>query len=194
MGENRNLVWALGAVALVVLVGAFVVLLGGQPGVQPAAPQANLSSADAMKQGNDLYSQGKFDAAAQMYSQAVKADPANVSARVNLGNAYFALDRLDEAAVAFKDAASASPKDADIHSNYAAVLLRQGKVSDAQTQVSLALEANAKLAEAHYIQGVIYRQAGNMPLALAEFGQVITLTTDATLKSEAQKQVAEIGK
>ena len=58
MGENRNLVWALGAIALVILVGAFVLALGGQPGGQPGAQQTGLSSVEAMKQGNDLYGRG----------------------------------------------------------------------------------------------------------------------------------------
>jgi lipoprotein NlpI len=56
------------------------------------------------------------------------------------------------------------------------------------------VELKPALAEGHYILGVIYRQAGNTTAALAEFGQVITLTSDAKLKSEAEKQVAEIGK
>jgi tetratricopeptide (TPR) repeat protein len=194
MSENRNLVWALGAIALVVLVGAFVLTLGGKPGGESGAPQSGLSSADAMKQGNDLYGQGKFAEAAQMYQQALKADSTNVSARVNLGNAYFALDRLDDAAREFTTASQASPNDADIHSNLGAVLLRQGKVADAQKEVEAAVRLKPALAEGHYILGVIYRQTGNNPLALAEFRQVITLTTDAKLKSEAEKQVAEINK
>jgi Flp pilus assembly protein TadD len=194
MSENRNLVWALGAVALVVLVGLFVILLGGQPVGQPVAPQAGLSSADAMRQGNELYGQGKFPEAVAMYQQALKSEPGNVSARVNLGNAYFALDRLDDAGREFTQAAKDSPNDADIHSNLGAVLLRQGKVAEAQKEVETAVQLKPALAEGHYILGVIYRQTGKAPLALVEFSQVISLTTDAKLKSEAEKQVAEINK
>ncbi len=194
MGENRNLVWALGAIALVVLVGAFVLVLGGQPAGQPGAQQTTVSAADAMKQGNDLYGQGKFAEAVAMYKKALEADKGNVSAQVNLGNAYFALDRLEDAAGAFTAAAKASPNDADIHSNLGAVLLRQGKVSEAQAEVETAVRLKPTLAEGHYILGVIYRQTGKLPQALGEFGQVITLTADAKLKSEAEKQVAEINK
>ena len=39
-----------------------------------------------------------------MYQQALKSEPGNVSAQVNLGNAYFALDRLDDAAGEFTEA------------------------------------------------------------------------------------------
>lgn len=190
MGENRNLVWALGAIALVVLVGSFVLVLGGQPGAQ----QTGLSSAEAMKQGNDLYGQGRYAEAAQMYTQALKADSTNVSARVNLGNAYFALDRLDDAATAFTDAAKASRDDADIHSNLAAVLLRQGKLAEAQAEVETALGLKSDLAEGRYIQGVIYRQTGKLAEALIQFQWVITGTSDARLKAEAEKQVSEINK
>lgn len=190
MEGNRTLFWGIGALALVLLVGAFVFVLGGQPMGQPSA----VSASDAMRQGNDLYAQGKYAEAAQIYQAALKADPSNVSAQVNLGNAYFALERFDQAAAAFTAAAKSSPNDADIHSNLGAVLLRQGKVAEAQAEVETAVRLKPSLAEGHYILGVIYRQAGKPAEALIQFRLVITGTSDARLKSEAEKQLAEINK
>ena len=197
MNERKNLVWALGAVALVILVGLFVLVLG-KPADSPAeAPKAFLpatSGGDPMQRGNELYAGGQYAAAVQEYQRALSADAGNVSARVNLGNAYFALDKLDDAAREFTEASKQAPNDADIHSNLAAVLLRQGKMNEALERVKKAVELRPDLAEGHYILGVIYRQTGQTTLALNEFRQAITLTTDARLKTEAEQQVSALTK
>jgi len=189
---RRSMVLAFGAVLLVALVGVFMVTLGSPPG--PATQAPTLSAADYAKKGNDLYTQGQFADAITQYQLALKADPSNSTARVNLGNALFSLDRLDEAAAAFTEALKAAPNDADIHSNLGAVLLRQGKVDQARSEVLTAVKLKPDLPEGHYILGVIYRQDGNNSEALKSFQQAVARTTDARLKSEAEKQIAELQK
>ncbi len=188
MENSKALWWVLGAVVLVLLVGVFMLSLGGQPA------QPTLSTGDYLKLGNDLYAQGRFADAAKQYEQAVRVDSANVSARVNLGNAYFALDRLDDAATAFKEGLDRSPNDADIYSNLAAVLLRQNKVDEALAKAIKARDLNSDLAEAHYILGAIYRQKGDNQNALAEFQTTLQLTKDARLKAEAEANIAQLQK
>lgn len=191
-GARRSMPLAFAAVLLVALVGVFMVTLGSPPA--PAGQGPTLSSAEYAKKGNDLYSQGQFDAAITQYQLALKADPANSTALINMGNAFFSLDRLDEAAAAFTKALESAPRDADIHSNLGAVLLRQGKVDQARSEIQKAVELKPDLAEAQYILGVIYRQDGNNAGALRAFQQAVARTSDARLKTEAEKQIAELQK
>ncbi len=134
MEDRRVLWWVLGAAGLVILLGIFVAWMG----VPGAADVPNLSSAEYLKRGNELYAQGRFADAAKEYELALRVDGTNVSARVNLGNAYFSLERLDDAAREFKAALQQSPNDADVHSNLAAVLIRQGKIEEALTEAQKA--------------------------------------------------------
>jgi tetratricopeptide (TPR) repeat protein len=197
MDDNkRSMIWALGAVVLVALMGAFMVTLNAGAPAPASGPTSGpaLSAAEYAKKGNDLYGQGRFAEAIDQYQQALKLDPANSTARVNLGNAFFSVDRLDEAAATFTEALKAAPNDADIHSNLSAVLLRQGKVDQALSEALTAVKLKPDLAEGHYILGVIYRQDNKNSLALEAFKQAAARTTDARLKSEAEKQIAELQK
>jgi len=190
-GSHR--VWALAAAALVVLVGIFTVVLGGAPpeGLQSAPA---LPVGEYLKQGNDLYAQGRFAEAAALYQQALRVDGGNVSARVNLGNAYFALDRLDQAAEAFRESLKTAPNDADVHSNLAAVLFRQGAVDEALSEAQSAVKLKPDLAEGHYILGVVYRQKGDTQRALAELQRTLELTKDARLKAETEAILSQLTK
>ena len=57
---------------------------------------AEVTPKQCMKQGNAYYAQGKFKAALQMYSQAVKQDPGLISGWENLGRTYFQLGSFDD--------------------------------------------------------------------------------------------------
>lgn len=86
-----------------------------------------------IKKGNKEYAKEQYDKAAQEYRKALEKNPANATARFNLGNALYRNNKTDEAVNAFDAAANAaeSKKDkAKALYNKGVVLQNKNKLAD----------------------------------------------------------------
>ncbi|TFG89524.1 MAG: tetratricopeptide repeat protein [Gemmatimonadales bacterium] len=75
-------------------------------------------------------SSGELDLAAREYRKALRLDPRQARARVNLGNIEAAAGRWGSAEKCYSRALSDSPADYDAMNNLAVALLRQGRQLD----------------------------------------------------------------
>ncbi len=63
---------------------------------------------NVIKKGNDLYKEKKFAEAAEEYKRAIEAEPANQTAKFNLGNAFYKQDNKVDAAQLYNGITSAT--------------------------------------------------------------------------------------
>ncbi len=84
----------------------------------------------ALKEGNRLYEEGRFDQAVGWYQTALKAEPNSATIHYNLGNAYFRLGlpgSLGRSIASYYRAFQISPRDGDIRHNYDFALKSAGE-------------------------------------------------------------------
>lgn len=74
-----------------------------------AASTANVAASRAIGQGNELYAEGRLEAARQQYLEAVKADPKSAEAHYNLGLVHQQLGEADQMKSHFMQAANLAP-------------------------------------------------------------------------------------
>ncbi|OSZ80945.1 hypothetical protein CAP36_06825 [Chitinophagaceae bacterium IBVUCB2] len=105
----------------------------------------------AIQSGNDLYKQQQFDQAATEYENALKADPANTTAKFNRANTLTKQNKSDEAVKAFTqiagDAKEAALK-AKSYYNKGAVLSQQKKLEESAEAYKNALRQDPNDKEA----------------------------------------------
>lgn len=120
---------------------------------RPAATDA--ADAQTMRVANQLYANGQYAEATQMYEQLVEAGGRNADVYYNLGNAYYQQGDMAGALLNFRRAQQLDPRDADI-------------------------EANLALARSQIGEPVI-AGAGNMPLRLAHLTEPYLTLDEAAL-------------
>ncbi|MBN1988627.1 MAG: tetratricopeptide repeat protein [Bacteroidales bacterium] len=72
------------------------------------------SHLDSLSMANRLYSEGKFDKAAQLYESVIKMGHESPELYYNLGNSYFKQQRIASAILNYERAALRNPSDEDI--------------------------------------------------------------------------------
>jgi tetratricopeptide (TPR) repeat protein len=87
-----------------------------------AAPQS-----PAWSEGQRLYDLGDYQAAADWYLQAARAEPRNASLHYDLGNSLFKSGKTGRAIAAYERAFAIRPRDADIRQNLDYALRRAGE-------------------------------------------------------------------
>lgn len=90
-------------------------------------------------QGSELMSGGQYAAAAERFQAALLLEPANLSARLNLGAAFMQLGRLDEAEVALRRAYEQAPMDPKVLSNLAQLRQARGDLAGASAAYATAV-------------------------------------------------------
>ncbi len=66
------------------------------------------SALDAISQGNQLYRQGKFNQAIELYDQALTDSPQVLEPKFNKANSYYRLDDIDNASDLYREVAAES--------------------------------------------------------------------------------------
>ncbi len=82
------------------------------------------SNTDTFKKANDLYSDGKYSQALELYSQLEKNGIESADLYYNMGNCYYRLRKIPETILYFEKAAKLSPGDEDIDFNRNVAMLR----------------------------------------------------------------------
>ncbi|MEZ4862532.1 MAG: tetratricopeptide repeat protein [Caldilineaceae bacterium] len=92
-----------------------------------ALPAHAAGDIDTLARGNQLYAQGDFQAAGQLYEQLIAQGVEDSVLYYNLGNAYYKQGELGRALLNYTRAARLAPRDADIQANLA---LARSQVAD----------------------------------------------------------------
>lgn len=107
--------------ARLALLGIVVVSLLGAPAVHDARAA---SPEETFDQGNEAYSRGDFNAAAEAYRTVVQYGIVDARVEYNLGNAAYRLGRMGEAILHYRRAQRLAPSDADVAANLELALSR----------------------------------------------------------------------
>ncbi|MGB3310626.1 MAG: tetratricopeptide repeat protein [Nodosilinea sp.] len=95
----------------------------------PVPPRLKLGA--WINYGSLKKAQGDFDAAVDLFQQAVESDPTLAIAHYNLGTAHRARGYLDEAIAAYRSAIALDPNYAAAHQNLAVALFKLGQLPEA---------------------------------------------------------------
>ena len=98
--------------------------------------------------------------AADLYRQALVADPCLVAALINLGNLHYADGRLPEALALYEQATNLAPDFFEGHYNLANVLHDAGRLAEATEAYKAALAADQTHADAHFYLAVTFEKLG----------------------------------
>ena len=96
----------------------------------------------------ERYQRGDLAEATAQLVLVLQIDPANVSARYELGNVYLAQRQLEQAAIQYREAVRLSPSFADAHNNLGVVLASLGQLGEAVDEFRIALRIDPSIASA----------------------------------------------
>jgi DNA-binding transcriptional MerR regulator len=94
------------------------------------------------------------------YHHALDIDPANTTARINLGRMLHAEGSLAGADAHYREALRRDPGSAIAWYNLGVLLEDQGQLDEATTAYERAVRADPQLADAHYNLALLYERAG----------------------------------
>jgi predicted CXXCH cytochrome family protein len=124
----------------------------------------------------DVYRrQGRLDAAAQSYREALALDPDLAEAHHGLAQALLASGHTDEAMASFAEAIRIRPGYAEARYNWGTALGRQGLFEAAEKQLLRAVNENPSIAGVHNNLGMIAAARGDLTGAIARFQKALEL-------------------
>lgn len=104
---------------LVIISFVGIVLVASMVGGINYLASHNSIDAETMKVANQLYNNGKFSTAAQIYEQLLSQGKPHSSLYYNLGNAYYAQGDFGRAILNYQRASRLDPRDPEIRANLA---------------------------------------------------------------------------
>ncbi|SMF20715.1 tetratricopeptide repeat protein [Pseudobacteriovorax antillogorgiicola] len=113
----------------------------------------NLGFGEPLGEALGLYQQGKFEAAAQKYRQALSEEHQNASVLFNLGNSYYKAGDKGRAMAAYLRAQDLAPRDPDIKANieFLQKQLKDQVTTKSSIQDSLTLKSFLSLKELFFV-------------------------------------------
>jgi len=110
-----------------------------------------------------------------LWNYALRIDPENYVAHINLAAVLEAQGRRDEAEQHYRDALRVRPNDPQANNNLGSLLAHQGKPDEAMVYYLRALKGNPKLPEAHNNLGLLLAGRGQLEQAIAEYHEALRL-------------------
>jgi tetratricopeptide (TPR) repeat protein len=127
---------------------------------------------------NDLFAQGKVDAAIKEYRAALRMDAGNADIHIDFGIALSAKGDYDQAVKEFSEALKLKPGDTEIHFYLGNALSGKGDLDGAIKEYGEALRLKASNPEVHFNLGNALYGKGDMDGAIKEFGEFLRLKPD----------------
>jgi tetratricopeptide (TPR) repeat protein len=110
------------------------------------------------------------------YRSAIAADPAHVSAHINLGRLRHVGKALDEAEKLYRRALELEPNHPTARFNLGVVLEDRGATGEAIEQYLEAVRLDPRVADVHFNLARLYQQKGDQQAALRHFSRFRALT------------------
>ncbi len=153
-----------------------------EPDYRPPFPDPLLRQVEELREGSYLHhlnrgigleAAGRLEDALREYSRALKVEPAQVHARVNLISVYSEMGRPEDAAESYRETLEVNSEIEEAHYNYGVMLSRLGNQGEAETAYRQALAVNPYSAHARLNLGDTLEQQGRTAEAREEFRQVL---------------------
>lgn len=156
--------------------------LTSSPGALPNASATQAVAADRSaarkKQGDQYFSDGRLDEAAQNYRQAIAINPNFAEAFNNLGNVLRKQGLFEDAEHNLKQAILKKPELANAYYNLGSIFYDQGRLSEAEENFNKALALKSDLPEAHVYLGNLIAKEGRLHDALTNYDQALAIQPD----------------
>lgn len=114
------------------------------------------------------------------YRSAIAADPAHVSAHINLGRLRHVGKALEEAEKLYRRAIELEPSHPTARFNLGVVLEDRGATGEAIEQYREAVRLDPRVADVHFNLARLYQQTGDQQAALRHFSRFRALTRGRT--------------
>jgi tetratricopeptide (TPR) repeat protein len=137
--------------------------------------------------GLRLHNAGNWEEAAACYRDALKHDPALISAWYNLGLVSKTQGRLDAAIDAFEHALGLKPDMVEAQYMLGVVYRDAGRLDDAATHLERALQMHPQHARAHCVLGLVYHDQKAPEKARLHLEQTIALAPRSRYAEEARR-------
>lgn len=109
------------------------------------------------------------------YEAALKLDPANTAARVNIARHYADQEDWSRAVEAYRRALVEQPRRADLQVALGDSLLNLGEEDTARKAYDQAVKLDPKAVDAWRARAKLHHRAGRLRLAIADYGRALTL-------------------
>ncbi|MCL5024776.1 MAG: tetratricopeptide repeat protein [Nitrospirae bacterium] len=148
-----------------------------EPKASPEYPAGTLRTQDTLRIAED----------------AVKTDPKNVNAWVELGNILMDSRRFGEAVGAYQKALELDPKNVDVRVDMGTCYRNSGKPDMAMREYKKALEINPNHLLAHMNLGVVYAyDLKDKAQAIKEFEKYLQLAPNARNAEQVKQQIEKL--
>ncbi len=125
--------------------------------------------------GNVLYTQGKYEAAAAHFAEALVLYPGYDKAHNNLGNVLYTQGKHEAAVAHYTEALRLNPGYADAHNNLGVALKAMGKYQEAEAQYAEAIRLDPSDVKAQINLGAVLSRQGKYKEAEAQYAEAIRL-------------------
>ena len=133
---------------------------------------------DLMNRGTELFQQGNYQEAANVYATVVQQTPDDESAHFNLASALAKLGKTAEAKAAYLEALRLFPDYAEAHINLGNLFVSLGMLDDASEHLTTAVKLNPESASAHNNLGTVLMRQGKISDATQRFTEAVRLMPD----------------
>ena len=159
--------------------GQYLLAFGGNPAdgsmkvierTEPTAPNAQAHTEDWFEKGHALESDDA-EAAREAYARAIAADPAHLSAHINLGILLHEAGRLEEGERLYRRALAVCGNDALLWYNLGVLLMDMDRKHEALHAYEQALRNNPRMADCHYNMALLCESLKRSKQAIRHMAQ-----------------------
>ena len=145
---------------------------------EPTPTRSVASSSPAVREGETLLAKGDAKGAKAKFEEAIREDPRDVRALLDLGLALEALEDFDGAEAAYRRAVAVDPGFAEALNNLGVLLREGGELEDAVAALRHAVEADPDLGSARANLAMAYEDAGDVRQAAESYRLAVRLLPD----------------
>lgn len=131
------------------------------------------SPSDYLRAGVELDKQGKLQEALAVHLEALKINPEQVQAHINLISIYGRLGQTEKAIEHYRKALALNENLPDCHYNYGVLMFNQQNFAEAKTAFARAVEINPFYAKAHHNLGVMLESEGKLEEAADHYRKAL---------------------
>ncbi|MBI4405199.1 MAG: tetratricopeptide repeat protein [Deltaproteobacteria bacterium] len=145
------------------------------------APQGAMSDQDEgllYMQGRQKALEGKYDEAAKLLEQALKAEPENPYINFQLAEAYFRLDQEEKAEACAKKAIEKEPNNAEYRALLGGIYASSKRYMEAKEQYSKMLELDPNNSKVSLLLGILEAESGQLDKGVETVSKAIDKDPD----------------
>jgi tetratricopeptide (TPR) repeat protein len=135
--------------------------------------QKNKTAVYQLRQAVELATAGRLQDAANANLEALKLDPSQMQAHVNLISLYGRLGKVDEAKKHYQAVSTGGTDSAEAYYNYGVLLFSQGKAGEAEREFRKALRVNPYYTKAQNNLAFLLEQQGQPSEAIQLFREAV---------------------